>query len=107
MPNGFLYAGSPNIVSSLWTVDDKSTAFLMIRFYQNLHQGLSVALSLNQAQIWLRNITKLELERWIEEDRLLLDRTQKINLKPQVKLMPDEAKPFKSPFYWAAFCAIG
>lgn len=107
LPNGFLYAGSPNIVSSLWTVDDKSTAFLMIRFYQNLHQGLSVALSLNQAQIWLRNVTKLELERWIEEDGLLLDRTQKINLKRQLKLMPDEAKPFKSPFYWAAFCAIG
>lgn len=107
LPNGFLYAGSPNVVSSLWTVDDKSTAFLMIRFYQNLYQGLSVALSLNQAQIWLRNITKLELEKWIEEDGLLLDRTQKINLKRKLKLMPDEAKPFKSPFYWAAFRAVG
>jgi CHAT domain-containing protein len=37
LPSGFLYAGSVNVVSSLWTVDDLSTALLMIHFYQRLH----------------------------------------------------------------------
>ncbi len=30
LPSGFLFAGSPSVVSSLWTVSDLSTAFLMI-----------------------------------------------------------------------------
>ncbi|MCC0179852.1 CHAT domain-containing protein [Waterburya agarophytonicola K14] len=36
LPSGFLYAGSPSVVSSLWAVSDLSTTFLMIKFYQNL-----------------------------------------------------------------------
>ncbi|MEC4816500.1 MAG: CHAT domain-containing protein [Scytonema sp. PMC 1069.18] len=38
-----------------------STAFLMIKFYQNLQMGLSVAVALNQSQFWLRDITGAEL----------------------------------------------
>ncbi|MEM7717553.1 MAG: CHAT domain-containing protein, partial [Cyanobacteria bacterium P01_A01_bin.68] len=36
LPSGFLYAGSSSVVSSLWTVNDLSTSFLMIKFIQNL-----------------------------------------------------------------------
>ncbi|WP_155752732.1 CHAT domain-containing protein, partial [Scytonema sp. UIC 10036] len=50
LPSGFLYAGSVSVVSSLWTVDDLSTAFLMIKFSQNLSANLSVTLALQQAQ---------------------------------------------------------
>jgi CHAT domain-containing protein len=101
LPNGFLYAGSPSVVSSLWNVNDLSTAFLMIRFYQNLHEGLSVAISLNQAQIWLRNVTKIQLEEWIAKHQLKLDLTLRMRLRRL------DFEPFKSPFYWAAFFAIG
>lgn len=55
LPSIFLYAGSPTVVSSLWTVNDLSTAFLMIEFYQNMRAGNSVVLALNKAQlIYLR-----------------------------------------------------
>ncbi|MGH7999935.1 MAG: CHAT domain-containing protein, partial [Brasilonema sp.] len=54
LPSGFLYAGSSSVVSSLWTVDDLSTALLIIKFYQNFKDGLTVVRALNKAQTWLR-----------------------------------------------------
>ncbi|MUG92908.1 CHAT domain-containing protein [Scytonema sp. UIC 10036] len=106
LPSGFLYAGSPSVVSSLWTVNDLSTALLMIKFYQNLYTDVSVAVSLNQAQCWLRDVTKIQLEEWIAEYELKLDSTLRMQLNRRFQNMLD-AQPFQSPFYWAAFCAIG
>ncbi|MBK1989687.1 tetratricopeptide repeat protein [Sphaerospermopsis aphanizomenoides BCCUSP55] len=110
LPSGFLYAGSPSVVSSLWTVNDLSTAFLTIQFYQNLQdteQYPSVAIALNQAQLWLRNLTKKELETWMVQSELNFDPAVKMSLNRRLHKMSDDAQPFKSPFYWAAFCAIG
>ncbi|WP_353932201.1 CHAT domain-containing tetratricopeptide repeat protein [Okeanomitos corallinicola TIOX110] len=107
LPSGFLYAGTPSVVSSLWTVNDLSTALLMVKFYQNLGAGVSVAVSLNQAQLWLRDVTKIHLEEWITEHQLKLDFTLRMQLRRRFQNMPDDAQPFQSPFYWAAFCAIG
>jgi CHAT domain-containing protein len=81
LPSGFLYAGSSSVVSSLWKVNDLSTAFLMIKFYQNLSAGVSVAVSLNQAQLWLKHLTKGDLETWIEENQLPLDPTVMIPIR--------------------------
>jgi CHAT domain-containing protein len=107
LPSGFLYAGASSVISSLWTVNDLSTAFLMIQFYQNLQATQSVTVALNQAQLWMRNLTKKELQEWISENKISLDATVKIKLRRWLHKMPDDAKPFESPFYWAAFCAIG
>ncbi|MBD2337430.1 CHAT domain-containing protein [Calothrix sp. FACHB-156] len=107
LPSAFLVAGSPSVVSSLWTVNDLSTAFLMIQLYQNLRTGDSVGVALNQAQLWLRDVTKVELERWIEENQLPLSPAVKMNLRRRLYKLEDDTKPFQSPFYWAAFCAIG
>jgi len=107
LPSGFLYAGSPSVVSSLWQVQDVSTAFLMIKFYQNLLSYETVAIALNQAQIWLRNLTKKELQEWISENKISLDATLNISLRRRLHKISDNEQPFRSPFYWAAFCAIG
>jgi CHAT domain-containing protein len=107
LPSGFLYAGASSVVSSLWTVNDLSTAFLMIRFYQNLQKGLTVGLALNQAQLWLRDITKAELQAWITAISLPLDPTMRQNLNKRLHKLKDEQKPFQYPFHWAAFCTIG
>ena len=107
LPSRFLFAGSPHVVSSLWTVNDLSTAFLMIRFYQNLQKGLAVALALNQAQLWLKDLSKGDLETWIEENQLPLKPAIRMNLRRRLYKLEDKAKPFQSPFYWGAFCAIG
>lgn len=107
IPSSFIYAGSPSVVSSLWTVQDVSTAFLMIKFYQNLRAVLSVAVALNQAQFWLRNISKKELQIWIASNQIQLDATLMMSLRRRLNNILDDEKPFQSPFHWAAFCAIG
>ncbi|MBO3460157.1 CHAT domain-containing protein [Aetokthonos hydrillicola Thurmond2011] len=107
LPSGFLVAGSPNVVSSLWMVNDLSTAFLMIKFYHNLQLGDAVAVALNQAQLWLRDVTKVELQKWLEENQLNLSPAVKISLKRRFQNLPDNNQPFRKPFLWAGFCAIG
>jgi CHAT domain-containing protein len=36
LTRGFMYAGAPRVVASLWKVDDAATAELMKRFYRNM-----------------------------------------------------------------------
>lgn len=57
MPAGFLQAGAPAVISSLWTVDDESTRLLMEHFYliNHLGSGLDFAAALREAQLWLRD----------------------------------------------------
>ncbi len=56
MTRGFLYAGSSNIVASLWEVDDVATGELMKQFYRNLAAGQPKKEALRQAQLsmWAR-----------------------------------------------------
>ncbi|MGD2180076.1 CHAT domain-containing protein [Lusitaniella coriacea] len=52
LTRGFMYAGAARVVVSLWNVDDRGTAELMAKFYQQmLQQGLSPSAALRQAQI--------------------------------------------------------
>ena len=60
LPAGFLFAGSSSVVSSLWTVSDLSTSFLMMKFYEivlDKNQDIPVPIALKMAQNWLRNLT--------------------------------------------------
>ena len=38
LSRGFIYAGTPSILASLWEVDDRSTSILMKAFYENLYK---------------------------------------------------------------------
>lgn len=51
LTRGFLYAGSSNVLSSLWQVDDLATSDLMKRFYTNLIDGMAKREALRQAQL--------------------------------------------------------
>jgi CHAT domain-containing protein len=53
LTRGFMYAGAPRVVASLWKVDDKATAELMKRFYQGMlgDQKLRPAAALRAAQV--------------------------------------------------------
>ncbi|XZN97194.1 MAG: CHAT domain-containing protein [Microcoleus sp.] len=106
LASGFLYAGASNVVSSLWRVSDFSTAFLMIRFYQNLNnQDLSVCQALQAAQIWLRTITRKDFLAWLQNEvNMEEDRVDNIDISLR-RSFPNP--PFADPQYWAAFCAIG
>jgi len=55
LTRGFLYAGVPRVVASLWKVQDKTTAELMERFYRALWRNhLAPAAALRDAQLSLR-----------------------------------------------------
>jgi CHAT domain-containing protein len=53
LTRGFMYAGTPRLVVSLWAVDDSSTAALMARFYKKMMTGekQSPSAALRAAQI--------------------------------------------------------
>jgi CHAT domain-containing protein len=52
LTRGFMYAGSPRVVVSLWSVDDQATSVLMSKFYQAILQDrLTPSAALRQAQI--------------------------------------------------------
>lgn len=51
LTRAFLDAGSPTVVSTLWRVNDRATAFLMRAFYQRLLSGASYAEALRAAQL--------------------------------------------------------
>jgi len=54
LARGFLYAGTPSLVVSLWTVNDRSTAKLMRSFYEGLQGGLSKSRALQEAIITVK-----------------------------------------------------
>jgi len=52
LTRGFMYAGAPRVIASLWQIDDRASAELMKRFYgAMLGQKLRPAAALRAAQI--------------------------------------------------------
>jgi CHAT domain-containing protein len=52
LTRGFMYAGAPRIVASLWRIDDRATAELMKRFYTAmLQEKMRPAAALRAAQV--------------------------------------------------------
>jgi len=51
LARGFLYAGCPSIVMTLWNVEDVSSAKLMINFYKYLLKGYSKDEALRKAKL--------------------------------------------------------
>jgi Tfp pilus assembly protein PilF len=111
--------GARSLVLSLWRVDDKATALLMTRFYQNLlgkWPGLSrpmpKAAALDEARRWLRGLTADE----VGSELAALDRGE---VRPLAKDSggaapggppapgPAAVRPYAHPHYWAAFILIG
>jgi CHAT domain-containing protein len=62
LTRGFMYAGAPRVLVSLWSVDDEATSELMSRFYKKMLQdGQKPAAALRAAQIEM-----LQDARWQE-----------------------------------------
>ena len=108
LPSGFIRAGAASIVSSLWAVDDFSTAILMIKFYENIqNSNNSMSVALNQAQKWLRQVTQNDLLQWIDDNQnMTVDNKSKIKERLEENYLPQQ-QPFKQPIFWAAFYAVG
>jgi len=77
LPRALLYAGAPAVIASLWNVNDRATSILFQQFYEELKAGASPVAALRTAQLGTRDYEK------------------------------DGKRPFRDPYYWAAFILIG
>ncbi|MBE9146882.1 CHAT domain-containing protein [Planktothrix mougeotii] len=96
---GFLSAGARNVVSTLWAVNDQTTAILTILYYQYLDQGKTRPEALRLAQFDLRNCKNLEE---------LAKSSERLGQKVESPKNSSEVKyPYSSPYYWAGFLSQG
>ncbi|MBC8427058.1 MAG: CHAT domain-containing protein [Deltaproteobacteria bacterium] len=58
LTRGFMFAGAPSILCSLWDVDDEATRALMVNFYKNYLSGMSKPEALREAQMSMMNKKK-------------------------------------------------
>ncbi len=106
--NVFFQAGAAAVVSSLWAVEDRSTALLMQRFYDNLTgHDEDPAAALRDAQLWLRDSTRVSLAA-VYEARIEQGQTQFLAAYTNLILGgPPDERPFSHPCYWAPFILTG
>ncbi len=109
LPAGFMQAGTPAVVSSLWKVGDRSTALLMGRFYRNhREQKMPLASALREAQLWLRRATKEELGNHYKSFMRMSKQEAHEAWMELDENWPDSSdRPYKSPFHWGAFILNG
>ena len=61
LARGFLYAGVPGIVMTLWEVEDISSVNIMTDFYRNLKEGLPKDIALRNSKLkYLENSNQLQ-----------------------------------------------
>lgn len=126
LPWGFMYAGAPTVIASLWKVDDAATTLLMDRFYKNLlkpqERGAKPNFAhkdraLSEAKQWLKNLNPAEAKKLLVEIGLPDEFCQSDgNDKHRAGIVKEPAGPqmqnaapcdFSHPYYWAAFVLIG
>ncbi len=115
--SAFLTAGAANIISTLWTVESESNAWLMVTFYQHYVAGDSPAVALKKAQHWLRTLTYADLADWLQVQQNQLDSCIHPNAYDAIAarigdIQSDPSKiesekPYAEPYYWAAFTVTG
>ncbi|VXD12893.1 CHAT domain-containing protein [Planktothrix paucivesiculata] len=113
LSSGFILAGSPSVLVSLWSVNQVSTALLLIKTYETLqnHPG-QIAIALKTAQIWLRDTTVKGFQVWVEKCQLLEGGDWQKPLAEFFQQLGQNEKgvndrPYQSPYHWAAFCVVG
>jgi CHAT domain-containing protein len=138
LERALFHAGLSALITTLWSVSDFSTALLMIKLHQTWQQYNNdleyLAYSLQEAQLWLKDLTWKQLKSEfpeIENDvencltryQQIIDNTKNREDKrvtqkleggakyyqqvAQLLQLENTSKPFSHPYYWAAFQVKG
>ncbi|MEQ8383432.1 MAG: tetratricopeptide repeat protein [Coleofasciculus sp. A1-SPW-01] len=115
--SAFLAKGVSYVISTLWMVDERSTAWLTIRFYQYLKAGEHPVSALKQAQNWLKQVTNRDLVNWylkLAQDVKATHPHASEYLKTEAALIQQDSDkmmagkpPFEHPYHWAGFIITG
>ena len=62
LPRGFIYAGVPNLIVSLWKIHDEKTMELMVEFYKHISDGDSYSVALRKAKLTMIEKGELPLD---------------------------------------------
>jgi CHAT domain-containing protein len=97
---GFIYAGTPSVVASLWKVNDESTSKMMNLFYKNLKSNKKVE-ALRSSQIeMIRGKTGKGIVRGV--GGITGPKGKKEDLKQQTTVVDGS-----HPYFWAPFVLFG
>jgi len=124
LPTGFFQAGVPGVVGTLWSVNDLSTALLMVKFYKYYLHGaadegpMAPARALCRAQRWLRDVTAGELLDYFQQHKALHQARREAEQRMpeevaargviRFSLADPDSQPFASqPYHWAPFIFVG
>lgn len=85
LARGFIYAGVPSIVMTLWEVDDKSGADIMTNFYSYLKEGQSKDVALQNAKIkYLSTATQLRSHPYFWSAYVNVGNTKPLRMSSQI-----------------------
>ena len=111
LPAGFLQAGIPGAVSTLWPVNDQSTAVLVAEFYRLLlAEQENPATALHRARGHLRDATARDLAEWFEQCYQDSGGTDQAAYEAATELRFRHGlmdRPYAEPVYWAGFVYTG
>ncbi len=124
-PVGFLDAGVPGVIGTLWSVEELSTVLLLRAFYR-FHVGrdsfsgtvIEPGAALRRAQLWLRQVDAGTLVGFFSGEVEMLGSRLSRDIDPEMEELLDQAmtlflleesefRPFEHPYYWAGFVFVG
>jgi tetratricopeptide (TPR) repeat protein len=119
----FLQGGARCVVLSRWEADDRATALLMLRFYENVlgspaRKGLKGPLpraeALAEARRWLRELPRRDAEALAAAlrggqlgDTVTRGTVVELDVRERPVKLPAGERPYAHPFYWATFVLVG
>jgi CHAT domain-containing protein/tetratricopeptide (TPR) repeat protein len=101
---GFLTAGVPCFVGTLWPSADIPSALVMSRFYQLMAGGLTCGEALRQAQLWLRDLDGAGLHAYLMANPGIA--AVRPHLAEIAESRPDQ-RFYADPVSWAPYVVIG
>ena len=88
LARGFVYAGTPSLVMTMWEVEDKSGTALMKEFYEDIRNGYSKPEALQKAKLeFIRNARPENAHPFFWSSFVVLNNTRPLYIKPVLHLI--------------------